>query len=135
MNSSCNKSVLIVEDDTQMLRALEKVLTGAGCKVSSASFAKDAIDILVENSTPIDVVITDLQMPHMNGVLTGMVTIHAIHEMLPTLPIIVLTAFGTPEVKSKCISLGATSFLEKPLDSSHLIGAINNVFAPRDPSD
>jgi DNA-binding NtrC family response regulator len=120
-----NKSVLIVDDDPGMLRALNKVLAGEGAEVTSAPWAGDAIEILTARRKRVDLVITDLRMP----VLTGMTVVYAIHEVFPELPVIVLTAFGSADVKSECLRQGAVAFLEKPLDTQQLLTAIEEVFA------
>jgi DNA-binding NtrC family response regulator len=120
-----NKSVLIVDDDPGMLRALEKVLAGEGANVTCAAWAGDAIEILTARRKRVDLVITDLRMP----ILTGMTVVYAIHEVFPALPVIVLTAFASPDVKTECLRQGAVAFLEKPLDTPQLLTAIEGVFA------
>ena len=124
MKNIRDKSVLIVDDDARMLRALDKVLTGEGCSVTCANWAGDAIDILTERIKRIDLVITDLRMPF----VSGMTAVYAIHKILPELPIIVLTAFGSPDVKAECLRQGATAFLEKPLDTPQLLEVIARIF-------
>jgi DNA-binding NtrC family response regulator len=119
-----NKSVLIVDDDPGMLRALEKVLAGEGANVTCAAWAGDAIEILTARGKRVDLVITDLRMP----ILTGMTVVYAIHEVFPGLPVIVLTAYGSADVKRECLRQGAVAFLEKPLDTSQLLTAIEGVF-------
>jgi DNA-binding NtrC family response regulator len=119
-----NKSVLIVDDDPGMLRALNKVLAGEGADVTCAPWAGDAIEILTARRNKVDLVITDLRMP----VLTGITVVYAIHEVFPGLPVIVLTAFGSPDVKAECIRQGAVAFLEKPLDTPQLLAAIEEIF-------
>jgi len=120
-----NKSVLIIDDNPSMLRALDKVLTGEGADVTSASWAGDAIEILTARRKKVDLVITDLRMP----ILTGITVVYAIHEVFPGLPVIVLTAFGSANVKSECLRQGAVAFLEKPLDTTQLLAAIEGAFA------
>lgn len=124
MNAIFNKSVLVVDDDVRMLRALDKVLTGEGAVVTCAQWAGDAIELLTERRKRIDLVITDLRMPF----VSGMTAVFAIHKLFPNLPIIVLTAFGSPEVRAECFRQGATAFLEKPLNSQELLKVISNVF-------
>ena len=127
MNNHCNRSVLIVDDDARMLRALEKVLAGEGYKVTCAALVEDAIAILTQRKAPIDLVITDLWMP----LATGRTALYAVHNLLPDLAVIVLTAFGSPDAKAECLRLGAAAFLEKPLDTPQLLAAIEGVFASR----
>jgi CheY-like chemotaxis protein len=129
MHNLRNKSILIVDDDAGMLRALDKVLTGQGAAVACADCAEDAVAILTGRQKWIDLVITDLWMPFNSG--TGMTVICVVHEFFPTLPVIVLTAFGSPEVKSECLRQGAMVVLVKPLDTPQLLTAVENVLAPK----
>lgn len=119
-----NKSVLIIDDDARMLRALNKVLTGEGATVTCADWAGDAILVLNEREKRFDLVITDLRMPF----ITGLTVVYGIHKIFPALPIIVLTAFGSPDVKAECLRQGAAAFLEKPLDTTQLLDVIEEVF-------
>jgi DNA-binding NtrC family response regulator len=123
-NDIYNKSVLIVDDDERMLRALDRFLTNEGATVRCSSWAGSAIGVLTEKKIPVDLVIVDLHMPF----ISGLTTVHAIHNYYPNLPIIVLTAYGSPVVKAECLREGAAAFLEKPLDSRALIEAIKGVF-------
>lgn len=129
MKNIHDKSILVIDDDARILRALEKILSGEGCMVTCATWLGDAIEILTGQQRRIDLVITDLRMPFVTGI-TG---IYAIHNLLPRLPIIVLTAFGSPDVKAECLRQGARAFLEKPLDTPHLLGAVEEVFASPTP--
>jgi DNA-binding NtrC family response regulator len=122
-----DKSVLIIDDDTGMLRALDKVLTGAGAIVTRAQNAGDAVETLTARKEKFDLVITDLRMPF----VTGLTVVYAIHQIYPELPVIVLTAFGSADVKAECFRQGAAAFLEKPLDTSELLAAVGKVFASR----
>jgi DNA-binding NtrC family response regulator len=122
-----NKSVLVVEDDAGMLRALDKVLRAEGASVTCALEAAEAVEILTGRQRAIDLVITDLRMPLVNGITL----LYAIHEVFPGLPVIVLTAFGSPDVKAECLKQGAAAFLEKPLNTPQLLAAVQGALAPR----
>lgn len=119
------KSILVVDDDTRWLRALDKVLTGEGAVVFRAQWAGDVLDILTARKLQFDLLITDLRMPF----VTGLTVVYSVRKMFPTLPVIVLTAFGSPDVRAECLRQGAAAFLEKPLDTAALLNVIEGVFA------
>lgn len=123
-----NKSVLVVDDDERMLRALDKVLTNEGATVTCSSWAEGAIGILTERKGRVDLVIIDLSMPF----ISGLTAVYAIHSHYPKLPIVVLTAFGSPTVRAECFRQGAAAFLEKPLDSQVLIHAVTRALSPQE---
>ena len=119
------KSVLIIDDDAAMLRALNRVLRGEGAMVTNASRADEAMAHLAEKSERFDLIITDLRMP----VVDGRAILGAVTVAVPQVPVIIVTAFGSPELKSECLRDGATDFLEKPLDTGELLGAIEHAFS------
>jgi DNA-binding NtrC family response regulator len=123
------KTVLIIDDDARMLRALNKVLAGEGADVACADWAGDAILVLNERQKRFDLVITDLRMPF----ITGLTVVFSIHKIFPALPVIVLTAFGSPDVKAECLRQGAAAFLEKPLDTTQLLDVIEEVLSSQKP--
>lgn len=126
MQGILDKKILIVDDDEHFLRALGKTLRGEGAKVTAAQWALDAVDILSQHAN-LDLIITDLRMPVVNGTLL----LHSIRLMSPQLPIIVLTAFGSPETTAELIGRGATAVLEKSLTAAQLLTAIEQVFDVR----
>jgi two-component system NtrC family response regulator len=128
MKKLSHKRILVIDDDAGMLRALEKVLTGEGAEVTSAAWAGDGIEMLTERQQHMDLVITDLRMP----ILSGITVVYAIHKVFPYLPVIVLTAFGSPELQAECLRLGAAAFLEKPLDTRQLLQALQRVLASQE---
>lgn len=123
MHRILNRKILIVDDDERFLRALGKTLRSEGAAVTATQWAVDAVDI-VSRPEKVDLVITDLRMPLING---G-VLVRSIRLISADLPIIVLTAFGTAETRAEALRHGATTFLEKNLTSSELIAAIETVF-------
>jgi len=126
MSTSKGKSILIIDDDTAMLRAVTKVLAGAGAVVTSANWAGDAMQHLTNKTERFDLIITDLRMP----ILGGETILGAVSIALPKVPVIVITAFGDPELKAQCLETGAAAFLEKPLDTSQLLAVIEHVLTP-----
>ena len=131
MTNIQNKSILVVDDDPGMLRALDKVLSSEGAIVTSAEWGGDAVEILTKEQQRFDLVITDLRMPLVSGVSL----LRAMHNSFPSIAVVVLTAFGSPEAKATCAELGAAVLLEKPLDSARLLAAIAEVLDARDAQD
>jgi DNA-binding NtrC family response regulator len=116
-----HRSVLIIDDDVGMLRALNRVLSGEGCMVASASSAEAAVKFLSNGQQYFDLIITDLRMPNLNG----MGVLQAVKTTYPSVPVIIVTAFGSPEARAEAYRLGATAFLEKPVDTEQLLAVIN----------
>jgi CheY-like chemotaxis protein/predicted regulator of Ras-like GTPase activity (Roadblock/LC7/MglB family) len=114
------KNVLIVDDEKIFLLSLSDGLKSYSDEfnVLIAFNGKEAVKIL--NSTKIDLVVTDLKMPEMDGFqLLAYLTRH-----FPDIPTIVMTAFGTPDMEAKLLTMGATQYLEKPLDFDVLADSI-----------
>lgn len=130
MGNISNSSVLIIDDDVGMLRALNKVLSGEGCMVASAASAEAAVKFLSNGQQCFDVIITDLRMPVIDG--TGI--LRAVKRAYPDVPVIIITAFGSSDVKKEAYELGATAFLEKPVDTEQLIAVIENALTPPPPA-
>jgi len=120
------KAVLIIDDDPGMLRALEKVLGREGCIVSRATWVRNGIEQLRDHPTPFDLVITDLRMP----MASGMTILQAMRIAHPTVPVIVITAFGSPDLQEDWwLEQGAAAYLEKPLDSARLLQAVRHALS------
>jgi DNA-binding NtrC family response regulator len=121
-----NQSVLVVEDDARVLRSLEKVLQDEALDVIPAFGAREALEILARRQRKVDLVITDnLGMPFLNG----MTLVYAIHEVYPALPVVVLTALGSTDVRAECLHMGAAVFLEKPLGAEHLLKTVRQALS------
>jgi DNA-binding NtrC family response regulator len=124
-----DKSILIIDDDAAMLRALHKVLSGEGAVVADASWGGEVMEQLDEKKGCFDLIITDLRMP----VLNGQSILGAVKTALPQIPVIVITAFGTPEAKAECLHKGASAFLEKPVNSAELLKAVKAALSQKKP--
>ncbi len=101
--------VLIVEDDETTAFALRQTL-GMHCK--RVDVAKDGIEgfEMFEQYKP-DIVISDINLPEMNG----LDMVHAMHEISPHLPVIIITSYDTPSNISESINEGAYNYLRKPI--------------------
>ena len=119
--SLTGKTVLVVDDDKPLLMALSKVLRSEGARVLSAGGVSDAVGFLSLNYGRIDLVLTDMQMP----TVSGKCILSAMKGFDPGVPVIVMTAFATDELRGACAGQGAFAFLEKPVDTATLLGVMN----------
>ena len=119
------KHILLVDDDKSFLQSAVDGLEGFSndFKVFTAENGKQAIELL--QSKKMDLIITDLKMPYIDGfeLLSYMNNNH------PTIPVIVLTAFGTPEVEWSIENLGPLQYLEKPIAINELADKIKKGLA------
>ena len=111
--------LLVVDDDIQMLSALEAALRRKGHTVETASNGLDAAAKL-ENA-PVQAVITDLRMPGMDG----LELLQHVRRTKPALPVIVLSAYGTVPTAVDAMKAGATDFLLKPFSHAALDEILN----------
>jgi chemosensory pili system protein ChpA (sensor histidine kinase/response regulator) len=111
------RRVLIVDDSLSVRKYVSAFLEEKEFKAYSASNGVEALQFLEE--TPVDLVITDLEMPLMHGyeLINRMNGI----ERLKKIPIVVLTSRGTEKHKERAFELGAEDYLVKPFDEKSLL--------------
>jgi signal transduction histidine kinase/DNA-binding response OmpR family regulator/ligand-binding sensor domain-containing protein len=127
ITSSENKKILIAEDNNLLRLFLEKSLLLAKYKVYKAENGKQAYDIL--KSEQIDIVITDVMMPEMNGFQLC----SAVKKEIQTchIPVIMLTAIHDKEYLLEGYRCGADDYVKKPYEIKYLITRIENLLQNR----
>lgn len=121
MSSSGN--VLIIDDEDGLRNTLTRVLKIAGCQVSGAEDAPQALKLI--NSLPLDLVYLDIHLPSMNG-LEVLQNIRASH---PDLPVILFTAHASLQTAVEAIRLGANDYLVKPIDPEVFVARTRVILA------
>jgi DNA-binding NtrC family response regulator len=106
--------ILIVEDEAKMRRLLELNLGEDGFTTFSAGDAESGLKLLRENS--IDLVVTDLKLPGMNG----LEFLQAVKHQNAALPVVVMTAFGTVETAVEAMKAGASDYVLKPFSLAEM---------------
>lgn len=108
------QTLLVVDDEPNVLYSLERSLQSETVKVITAHTAQEGIE-LVQQRRP-DVVILDVRLPDMSG----LDAFARIHEFDPRLPVIMITAFAATETAIEAMKRGAFEYLLKPFDVRHV---------------
>jgi DNA-binding NtrC family response regulator len=112
MNKSGFLDVLVVDDELLIRWSLTETLANAGHTVSEAADRASALKALRESPRPPDVVLLDYRLPDSNDL--GLLT--AIRQIAPKAQVIMMTAFGTPEMTKGALDLGAYRVVNKPFE-------------------
>jgi len=114
-------TVLVVDDDENILQVLEARLLSSGLTPLLADRAETALEMLANE--PVDIIVSDIKMPGMGG--HGL--LKEVLENWPHIPIIMLTAHGTIPDAVDSIQAGAADYLTKPFDGKELVRRIRAV--------
>lgn len=120
------RRVLVVEDEAKMVRVLEIHLQGAGYEVVKAASAEQGLAILASphaDPASFSLVLTDLRLPGIDG----LAFLKRVVRETPSLPIIVMTAFGTVETAVEAMKAGASDYVLKPFALEDLMITIEKV--------
>lgn len=120
-------TLLVVEDDQEMLSVLRDFLEREGHRVISRSSGAGALEAM--EAEPIDLVILDKQMPDVNGL--DLLSLFC--RQFPDRPVILITAFGGSRVADEALRRGASRYLEKPFRVTDLVTAIRAVTGSQAP--
>ncbi len=125
MSVTTRTTILAVDDDLLSLNMLGSCLRQSGYQVLLASDAKQALSVL--EAQPVDLVLSDLVMPGMDG----MALLKQVTERYPSLPFVVVTAYGSIGSAVEAMQAGAVDYLEKPFNPDALRLTIRRVFEYR----
>jgi len=115
--------VLTVDDSKTILAMLHHTLTGAGFEVLQAEDGQKGLDVLDQED--VDIVITDINMPTMDGIeFIKNVRTSGRHQ---SLPILILTTETSAEKRDLGREAGGTGWIVKPFDPEKLISVIHRV--------
>ncbi len=109
-----SERILIVDDEDGMRRLLSRVLTREGYETSAVANGAEALRLVA--SERFDLVVTDIKMPEMDGLQL----LAELKEYEPSLPIIVITAYGTIENAVQALRSGAYDYIAKPFENDEI---------------
>lgn len=113
-------TILVVDDERNILLTLSQALQLEGYHVELASDAKVALDVL--GARPVDAVLMDVKMPDMDG----LTALGKMRQLNAQLPVIMMSGHGTIDTAVKATQLGARDFLEKPISRDRMLLALKN---------
>ena len=111
------ETVLIVDDEKNYPLILSAVLQDVGYETLTANSGMEALEILNHANADVDLVLTDMKMPVMDGIEL----LEKIKAINPHLPVMMMTAYGTVEKAVEAMQKGAYNYILKPFDNEGLI--------------
>src|SRR5579875_678990 len=117
--------VLIIDDEAAIRDSLETLLTLEGFVVELAPEGQSGLDLLTKNTY--DLLLLDLALPGESGIDL----LPRIKSLVPDLPVIMITAYGTVGNVMDAIRAGATNFVQKPWDNEKLLADIRSAIGRR----
>jgi CheY-like chemotaxis protein len=113
-----SKSVLVVDDDHDMVETLCDILELGGWTTLRAYDGVNAVSLATSNH--VDWVLMDIRMPHMDG----MQALAAIRRARPDQRVVLMTAFASPEVRGTAALAGNVQLIKKPFEPAALFAAL-----------
>src|SRR4030042_6402187 len=117
--------ILVVDDDNSLLELIKIRLESANYEVLTAVEEKEAFEAVKKQVFDLSVV--DLQLAQMDGISL----MEEFHSILPEMPVIILTAYGSIESAVKAMKRGAYSYLTKPFDTRDMLLQIERALENR----
>ena len=118
MDNTPDKRILIVDDDTGQRSLLKSFLVGQGFTIVTAASGNEALSLL--DSVHPDMLISDVRMPE----LSGLDLLERVREQIPSLPVLLVTAYADVRDAVGAIRSGAVDYLEKPIDLDELLATV-----------
>ncbi|BAU64553.1 CheA signal transduction histidine kinase [Stanieria sp. NIES-3757] len=125
--TSQTKTILVAEDSVATRRMLEKILSAVGYQVIVCRDGQEAIDVLNQHQTRIDLVLSDIEMPRVNGfeVLQNIRS----HPVWEGIPVVMATSRTGDRHRQQAMDLGATGYLGKPIQPQELLEKIESLLS------
>jgi two-component system response regulator AtoC len=120
--------VLVVDDEPLIRWSLAETLTDRGHTVTEAGDGKEALRAVTLAANRPDVVLLDYRLPDSNDLSL----FAAIKRELPEVPIILMTAYGSPEITAGALALGAYRVVSKPFEIQDLVTLVHQARASAD---
>jgi DNA-binding NtrC family response regulator len=115
-------TILIVDDEQNMLATVQSILRDEGYNIVTARSGREGLDKLETHS--VQLILSDARMP---GEMDGFKLLEAVREKHAELPFVMVTAYATPKLAVKAIKAGANDYLPKPFEPEELIHTVASI--------
>ncbi|MBI5696563.1 MAG: response regulator [Nitrospirae bacterium] len=122
-----SKRILIVDDEPTILLSLSYCLKTQGVEVITSSRIEAAEEALSRYF--FDLVIADIRMSGMYGI-EGLELLSYVKRLSPETEVIIMTAYGSDEIKAEAVRRGAFYYYDKPINIEHLLGKVGELGIP-----
>ncbi len=120
-NNPVGTPVLVVDDEQNFLALLQWLLSNRGYAVQTVGSAEEALQLIETKS--FDVALVDVRM----GPMDGLALLDELKRRIPTLRVVIMTAYPTVNVIKQSFAKGASAFLTKPVDLQELLSTIQGL--------
>ncbi len=118
------KKILIVDDEPTILMTLSHVLSGKDVTVITSGRIEEAEEAL--DRYAFDLVIADIRLSGMYGI-EGLELLSYVKKVNPKTEVIIMTAYGSDDIREEAYRRGAVQYYEKPIDIDHLISMVKTL--------
>jgi len=122
MNIGGRPRILVVDDEEVIRELLSEILMDEGYEVDTAKEGNEAMEKI--KRLPFELVITDIRMPGLNG----MEILRETKKKNPSIEVIIITGYGTPEIEAEAIAQGASGYINKPININQIRNMVAEVF-------
>jgi CheY-like chemotaxis protein len=113
--------ILVVDDDLDMCQIISDILKERGYSVHSSYNGEDALMKIKKNHY--DLIVLDYKLNEMSGLMV----LEKALQMIPSLQVMMISAFGNKSIKARARELGAIDFLDKPFDIKRFIQVVQDI--------
>ena len=125
------KHILIADDEQNTLMTMQFILEVADYRVTTADNGREALDKILlssDTSSPVDLLITDIQMPG----LTGLELMGELNRLKMDVPFLAITGYGDKELIAELTKSGCDKHLDKPIDEEELVECVGMLLEGKD---
>lgn len=128
MDDKYKASILVVDDDLEVCRSLKIRFSKEEFYTECVSNSQEAIQLTKKDPNRFDIIFMD-QALGANSTLDGIETMKNIRSINPSLNVVIITAFGNPEIAVNAIKGGAYRYIYKPYQAEELIAIVKSIVA------